>query len=527
MTNAIETGAQALVQTLADQGIRICFANPGTSEMHLVAALDGVPEMRSVLCLFEGVVSGAADGYGRVAGKPAMTLLHLGSGLTNAAANLHNAKRAHTPIVNIVGDHARDHRALDAPLTSDIDSIARACSSWTGEVASASDAANAAQRVICAATQSHRGPATLTLPADCAWLPVKVADPTEPLEAPQAKPVDIAAIASAIRGHANPCLFLSGDACSAAGVFQAGRIAAAGVRVMCATFVPLIARGASHYPVERLIYHSELATAQMADIDLVVLAGATVPVAFFAYPDKPSHILSPHCETRVLSAPGQACIDALRQLADALDAPAAPMSTVERQLPAPPQGALSPMTIGASLSRWIPDNAIVSDDSVSAGLALYPATTHAASHDWLMLTGGAIGQGLPLALGAAIAAPDRHVIALTGDGAGMYTLQALWSMAREQTDVTIVVLANRAYTILNVEWMRMQLGTPGSAAADMFNLSKPDIAWAALATSMGVPAQTVSTAEDFDAALRDAAQRKGPYLIEAVIATEVKNQGNT
>jgi acetolactate synthase I/II/III large subunit len=510
------TGARALVQSLADQGVRVCFANPGTSEMHLVAALDDVPAIRSVLCLFEGVVSGAADGYGRIAGKPAMTLLHLGSGLTNAAANLHNAKRAHTPIINIVGDHAGYHRALDAPLTSDINSVARACSSWTGEVASAGDAAHAALRVTFAATQSHRGPATLILPADCAWLSVEVTDPTEPLEAPQSKPVDVAAIASAIRQHANPCLFLSGDACSAAGVFQAGRIAATGIRVICATFVPLIRRGASNYPVERLAYHGEMASEQIADIDFMVMVGAEAPVAFFAYPDKPSHMLPANCQTRVLSEPGQACVDSLRQLADALHAPAAPTSTAERPIPQPPQGALSSITIAASLSRWMPHNSIVSDDSVSAGLALYPATANAASHDWLMLTGGAIGQGLPLALGAAIAAPDRRVIALTGDGAGMYTVQALWSMAREQTDVVVVVLANRAYTILNVEWMRMQLGTPGATAANMFNLSKPDIAWATLATSMGVPARTVSTAEDFDSAFRDAVHRKGPHLIEAL-----------
>jgi acetolactate synthase I/II/III large subunit len=518
LTAPLKTGAQVLVQALADSGVRVCFANPGTSEMHLVAALDGVPEIRSVLCLFEGVVSGAADGYGRVAGKPAMTLLHLGSGLTNAAANLHNAKRAHTPIINIVGDHASYHRALDAPLTSDIASVARACSSWTGEVASASDAVHAALRVTVAATQSHRGPATLILPADCAWLPVDAADPVEPVQASHAKHADIAAIASAIRSHAHPCLFLSGDACCADGVFQAGRIAATGVRVMCATFVPLLARGASHYPVERLAYHAEMATAQIADIDLVVLAAAASPVAFFAYPDKPSHILPSGCETRVLRALGQACVDALRQLADALGAPAAPTGITERSMPEPPKGALSPMTISASLSRWMPNNAIVSDDSVSAGLTLYPATESAAAHDWLMLTGGAIGQGLPLALGAAIAAPDRRVIALTGDGAGMYTLQALWSMAREQTDITIIVLANRSYTILNVEWMRMQLGTPGTTAVDMFNLSKPDIAWAALATGMGVAARTVSTAEDFDMALRDAVQRKGPCLIEAITA---------
>lgn len=518
MTNAPKTGAQALTQSLADLGVRVCFANPGTSEMHLVAALDRVPEIRSILCLFEGVVTGAADGYGRIAGKPAMTLLHLGSGLTNAAANLHNAKRAHTPIVNIVGDHASYHRALDAPLTSDIASVARACSSWTGEVTSASDAANAAARVTCAATQRHRGPATLILPADFAWLPAEAADPSDAAVIPKAEAIDIAAIAVAIRAHVNPCLFLSGDACSTEGVFQAGRIAAAGVRVMCATFVPLLARGASHYPVERLIYHGEMASAQIADVDLMILVGAAAPVAFFAYPDKPSHILPPGCKTMALSEPGEACVETLRQLADALDAPAVPVSTTQRQMPEQPKGALTPVTVGASLSRWMPESAIVSDDSVSAGLALYPGTTNAAAHVWLMLTGGAIGQGLPLALGAAIAAPDRRVIALSGDGAGMYTLQALWSMAREQCDITIIILVNRAYTILNVEWMRMQLGTPGATAADMFNLSRPDIEWATLATSMGVSAQTVSTAEGFDTALRDAMQRKGPFLIEAIVA---------
>lgn len=512
-------GAEALVHTLVDCGVEVCFANPGTSEMQLVAALDGQPKLRAILCLFEGVATGAADGYGRMTDKPAATLLHLGPGLANGGANLHNAKRARAPIVNIIGDHATYHLQYDAPLTSDIEGLARPVSDWVRRSTSPNDLAAAGAEAVEASLVYPGAVATLIAPADHAWED-GVAAPRRTLKpAPKASDAAIAKAAAALRSKGPNTLFLGGMALREEALFQAGRIAAAtGARLFAETFSTRLQRGEGRVPIERLPYFGEWAAGVLKDMTNIVLVGARAPVSFFAYPDKPS-VIAPETATMLdLASPRTDALDALRRLADALDAPASPASVQPRFTPPIEPGKLSPAGVAAALAESMPENAIVSDEAATAGLMLFPLTQGAAKHDWLSLMGGAIGQGLPLAVGAAIACPDRKVIALQADGSGMYTLQALWTMARENLDVVAIILNNGSYAILNIELQRVGVANPGPKALSLLDLKRPELNWVALSEGMGVPAKRTETVEAFRDALIAALASKGPFLIEAMVA---------
>ncbi len=511
------TGAQALVATLADNGVSACFANPGTSEMHLVTALDGEPRIRSVLCLFEGIATGAADGYARMTGTPAMTLLHLGAGYMNAGANIHNAGRANTPMVNVIGDHAVPHLKYDAPLTSDIVGLAGPNSRWIKSADRVGDTGKLAAEAFAASYGPKPGPVSLLLPADSAWLEGgakgEVVTPP-PLRAVTAE--TIAAAANAIAAASKPVMVINGTALGEAGLQAAARIKAAGVRVLTDTFYPKMRRGAGVFAPERMQYFAEGAMADLEGSDLMLLAGTSAPVAFFAYPGKPSLLVPDDCNVFDLGDASTDSAASLQALADALGAKeAAPVEALIQ--PDVPTGDLTAQSVGQSLARHMPENAVVSDDGVSNGLMSYLPTQNGQPHDWMMLTGGAIGQGMPLALGAALAAPDRKVICLSGDGAGMYTNQALWSMAREGADVTTIVFVNHSYRILNIELYRTGAGNPGPTAKNMLSIGGPEINWVQLSESMSVPAVEVRTAEAFDTALADAIAAPGPRLIAAVV----------
>ncbi|MCR9270515.1 MAG: acetolactate synthase large subunit [Hyphomonadaceae bacterium] len=511
------TGAQALVGTLADHGVTACFANPGTSEMHLVTALDGETRIRSVLCLFEGVATGAADGYARVTGTPAMTLLHLGAGYLNAGANIHNAGRANTPMINVIGDHAVPHLKYDAPLTSDIIGLAGPNSRWIKSAHKVEDTGKLAAEAYAASYGPKPGPVSLLLPADSAWLEGGVIGPKT--AAPSLRQVSGDAVkvaAKAIKAAQSPVMIINGTALTETGLQAAARLKAAGLRVLTDTFYGKMRRGAGVFAPERMQYFAEGAMADLEGSDLMVVAGTNPPVAFFSYPGKPSLLVPEGCEVLNLGDASTDSAATLSALADALGADeAAPVEALV--VPDKPNGDLTAQSVGQSLARHMPENALVSDDGVSNGLMSYLPTQNAQPHDWMMLTGGAIGQGMPLALGAAIAAPDRKVICLSGDGAGMYTNQALWSMAREQADVTTIVFVNHSYRILNIELYRTGAGNPGPTAKDMLSIGGPDINWVQLSESMGVPAVEVTTAEAFDQALAEAITAPGPRLIAAVV----------
>lgn len=511
-------GAEALLQTLVDAGVEVCFANPGTSEMHLVSAVDRVPGVRAVLGLFEGVVTGMADGYARMTGTPAATLLHLGPGLANGLANLHNARRAASPVVNIVGDHATYHQQYDAPLASDIVGFARPVSGWVHSSRSPGELAADGARAVQAARQAPGQIATLVVPADVAWL--EASHPAPPLPVPVAAAVGddaIGAAATALRSGRPAALLLRGAALRGDGLVAAGRIAAAtGCRLLCDTFAPRLERGAGRVGVERLPYFAEQLVETLAPLEHLVLVGAAPPVAFFAYPGRPSWCTPDACRITRLAHPHEDGVAALQALADALGAPISGLATTALKVADGVCGAWDQFGIGRSIARHIPEGAIVSDESATSGLGPAIALATAAPHDVLSLSGGSIGQGLPLAGGAAVACPDRKVVCLHGDGGAMYTLQALWTQAREGLDVTTVVFANRSYAILNIELMRVGAGA-GPGALSMLDLGNPSLDWVSIATGMGVEAVRVDTLEAFESAFDSAMRTRGPRLIEAVL----------
>lgn len=512
-------GAETLLFTLVQSGVEVCFMNPGTSEMHFVAALDKVDGMRAVLGLFEGAVTGMADGYGRMAGKPAATLLHLGPGLANGLANLHNARRAQTPIVSIVGDHATYHAQYDAPLASDLVGFARPVSGWLHTSTSALTVATDAARAVQAARSAPGQIATLILPADAAWNEAGAAAPALSVAAPAIvgdEAVDAAA--KALGSGRRTAILLRGAALRREGLEQAGRIAAkSGARLLCDTFAPRIERGAGVVAVERIPYFAEQIVDFLSNVEQLILVGSKPPVSFFAYPDKPSWCSPAGCAISVLAHPHEDGVAALTAVAEAIRASKEPVARVALERPGMPAGGLNQFSIGQIVGALLPENTIVSDEAATSGLGIAFATAAAPAHDHLALTGGSIGQGVPVATGAALACPDRKVVALQGDGGGLYTLQALWTQAREKLDVTTIVFANRSYAILNIELARVGAGQPGPKALSMFDLSNPEIDWCLLARGFGVEGTRATTSEEFAAQFADAMKNRGPRLIEVVL----------
>jgi acetolactate synthase-1/2/3 large subunit len=510
-------GAESLVHTLLKSGIDTCFANPGTSEMHFVSALDRIPGMRCILALAEGVVTGAADGYARMTDKPAATLLHCGPGLANGLSNLHNARRANSPIVNIVGDQATHHRPLDAPLTADTEGWARPVSAWTRTAADAATIGRDAAAAVQAARTSPGQIATLIAPSDTCWNPGGAV--AEPLPAPPVMKTDesaIAAITRVLRAGEPAVIFLGNAALREAPLAAAGRISQkTGARIMAPTSNRRIERGTGRYPVTRLPYAVEPALAALQGVKHLILVGAKAPVSFFAYPDKPATLYPADCVVHVLTREDQDQLDALARLADALgaDAPAAAAVHVAGE---PARGAVTSEAVGQTLGALLPENAVVVDESVSFGRAFYPSTATSVPHDWLQLTGGAIGSGLPMATGAAVGTPGRRVISLQADGSAMYTVQALWTQAREQLDVTTVILANRKYAILLGELAGVGAAA-GKTALDMLDLTRPTLDWVKIANGMGVEAAQADTMEKFTDLFASANKRKGPFVIELLI----------
>ncbi|WP_077079004.1 acetolactate synthase large subunit [Mycobacterium numidiamassiliense] len=509
-------GAQALINTLVDGGVDVCFANPGTSEMHFVAALDDVAQMRGVLALFEGVATGAADGYARMADRPAAVLLHLGPGLGNGLANLHNARRAQVPMVVVVGDHATYHKKYDAPLESDIDALAGTVSGWVRRTTEAAAVATDAAEAI-SACRAGSYISTLILPADASWS--EGAQPATPIPAQPAAadPLLAPEVLAVLRSGEPTVLMVGGDATRGAGLSAAARIAAAtGARLLCETFPTRLERGAGIPAVERLAYFAEAAAGQLDGAKHLVLAGAKSPVSFFAYPNMPSDLVPAGCEVHVLAGHSGAA-DALAAAADEL-APGTVAAVAAPSRPQLPIGALTSASAADVIGALLPDRAIVVDESNTSGLLLPQATAGAPAHDWLTLTGGAIGYGIPTAVGAAIAAPDRPVLCLESDGSAMYTISGLWTQARENLNVTTVVYDNSAYDILRIELARVGAGSaPGPKALALLDLSSPTMDFVKISEGMGVPARRVSTAEEFVAALRDAFAEPGPHLIDAVV----------
>ncbi|MEA2495180.1 MAG: acetolactate synthase large subunit [Thermoleophilaceae bacterium] len=512
-------GAQALIRTLVNGGVTTCFTNPGTSEMHFVAALDSVPEMRAILALFEGVATGAADGYARMSERPGATLLHLGSGLGNGLANLHNARKGRVPIVNIVGDHATYHTKYDAQLQSDIETVARNFSTWVRTSQSTEALPGDAAEAIAAATGPPGQVATLILPADVSWSEgAEAANVPLPSAPPVASAETLDAVAKALRGRGDAALLLGGRALREPGLVAAARIAAAsGAKVYAEVFPTRLERGAGLPPIERIAYLAELASVQLAGIKHLVLVDAKAPVSFFAYPGKKSYLVPDGCEVHELAAFSDDAIGSLEALAETLGATGATPPAQQAIRPAPPTGELTADAVCQAIAAALPEGAIISDESQTSGVTLATHTAGAPRHDLLALTGGAIGQGLPVAVGAAVACPDRPVIALEADGSAMYTIQSLWTMAREGLDVTVVIFNNRSYGILNIELERVGAKAGGPEARAQLDLAGPNLDFVKIANGLGVPSVRVETSEDLMTALQRSIAEPGPHLIETVV----------
>lgn len=509
-------GAESLVHTLLASGIDTCFANPGTSEMHFVAALDRIPGMRCVLGLFEGVVTGAADGYARMAGKPAATLLHCGPGLANGLANLHNGRRAHTMMVNCVGDQATYHRPLDAPLTADTEAFARGVSGWVRTATHAANVGSDAAVAVQAARTMPGTIATLILPSDTCWDAGGIPAPPLPIPTPQpAEPGAIAHAARILRRGEKTVIVLGNAALRAAPLATATAIAAAtGATITAQTSNARIERGAGRHAIDRIPYPVDQAVAALAGARHIILVGAQKPVGFFAYPNKPGYMYPDDAEVHILARVEHDLPATLAALAAELGAAPIAPSTSARGEPA--TGAITSEALGRSLAALLPENAIVADESVSFGRALYPSTHHTAPHDWIQLTGGAIGEGMPLATGAAVACPDRRVVTLQADGSAMYTVQSLWTQARERLNITTIILANRKYAILLGELAGVG-ANPGRTALDMMDLTNPTLDWVKIAEGMGVEAARAETMDQFNTLFEAANTRPGPFVIELVI----------
>lgn len=512
-------GAESLVHTLLAAGVDTCFSNPGTSEMHFVAALDHIPGMRSVLTLQEGVATGAADGYYRMAGKAACTLLHLGPGLANGLSNLHNAKKAGSGVLNIIGEHAQTHIDLDAPLTSDIQGIARPVSHWVHTSKSVSDLGTDAAQAVQAANTAPGQVAALILPSDTAWTEGGiVADPLPAVPRPAFDESQLGAAVAALTGP-DSLLLLGGAALTEDNLDLAGRISAAtGCAILSEWANARMERGAERVTVGRVPYPIDQAIKVLEPYKQIVLVGARAPIGFFAYPGKPAVLTADDAKIIALATTGQDLHGALTSLCAGLGAQdTAPAHVAERKQPDQPQGPLTPENIAAVLGRNIPENAVIVDESVTTGRNFFPATSGAPKHVWLNNCGGSIGYSMPVAIGAAIAAPQSKILALTGDGSAMYTLQALWTMAREKLDITVVIFANRSYKILRGELTNVGVGNPGPRAIDMLSLDRPALDWVQMSRGMGVDAVSVNDCAGFDAALAEGLASGGPYLIEAVM----------
>jgi len=511
------TGAESLLLSLFASGVDTCFANPGTSEMQFVDALDRVPEMRGVLCLFEGVATGAADGYARMTGRPAATLLHLGPGLANGLANLHNARRAGSPIVNIVGDHATWHLEYDSPLTSDIEGFARPVSVFVRSARSVTEVGRDAAQAVAVA-RSARGVSTLIAPADISWSRGGiVAEPIPPTASPGIDGSRIDAAAAALRAARRPAILLGSRLLRREPLEAAGRLAAAtGAQLYCDFFAPRLERGVGLVPVRRLPYLGQQVMEELAGVDLLLLFEAQPPVSFFAYPGRPSELWP--ARARVMRVArrlddGTAALEAVLETIRA-DNPPSRQSPARPELP---RGTLTVRSAGAVIAALLPENSIVVDESITSGVAVEPLCQGAAPHDWLSHTGGALGLGWPMSVGAAIACPDRKTLCLLGDGSAMYTPQALWTHAREKLDVTTIVFSNRSYALLKQELTRID-ANPGPSALAVLSLEHPELRFADLANAMGVEGCRVDTAESFASALKSALKTRGPRVIELTLA---------
>lgn len=513
------TGADVMFEALYQGGAEICFANPGTTEMTMVSALARNGKIRSVLSLFEGVCTGAADGYNRVSGKVPLTLLHLGPGFANGIANLHNARRAGSRIINVIGDHATWHLAYDAPLTSDIESLASPVSRQVIRMASTATIVQDVDLAFAATCEAEGGAATLIVPTD-----VIDAEASRNAQQLVAQPWSgavvgeerIAEAKAALAGAQDVIVLLGGNALTEAGVRAGAAVAAhLGGRLLMEPYPAIVTLGGDLPAVERQAYFPDDVIAQMGNAT-VVLAGSLMPISYFGYEGWPSQLVAEERLVR-LAGPEHDAVGALLDLGEALGARTlAVQAAAEPSAPTADRGAaLTPPLVVEELLAQLPHDAIISLEGSTLGGPWLRNAHRARRHRVITNTGGAIGQGLPCAVGAALAEPEARVVSLQSDGSAQYTLQALWTMAREKLPVTVIMAANHRYAILQTELTRAEAPLDDAVIAGLTLLDNPRVDWTALAAGYGVKAVRVTTTGELEAALAEGLAHDGPMLIQA------------
>ncbi|TYT74259.1 acetolactate synthase large subunit [Desulfobotulus mexicanus] len=511
--------SEFLFKSFAHAGITTCYANPGTTEMPLVEAFDRVKGIRPVLCLFEGVATGAADGQARMTGKPGLTLLHLGPGFANGIANLHNARRAKSPIINLIGDHATWHRGANAPLTMPVEKLAASLPGWVRYAGRTRTLG--ADLLSCYEAAMSGGIASLVLPHDLQAmemnnLPEELSYHAYYKENQQT----LESAADMLKNAKNAALLLGGSALGVEGLKAAAAICGkTGASLFMETFAARMERGKDIPAPERIPYFPEAAIERLKDFDTIILAGMDAPVAFFGYPGIPGQILRPGHHTLQIAKSEDDAANSLKTLAKILAANAGDIITQGSPLfDADPGEQLDMVSLGIILASMQPENAIVVDEGISSGIFYNYYATGASAHTSLSITGGAIGFGMPCAIGASMACPERPVIGLQADGSAMYTFQALWTQAREKLPITTILCENGGYNILDIEMSRAGISSPGPMAASLTKFKNPSIGWVGLAESMGVPAEEVHTASQLQQALSHRNFMDGPKVIVVKLA---------
>ena len=514
-------GAQALLNTAVEAGIEVCFANAGTTEMSIVTAFDSTPRIKPILGLFEGVCTGAADGYGRIKEKPALTLMHLGPGTANGVANLHNARRARSPLFMVIGEHASWHIKADPLLNMDIAGLCSTFSGW--QRTSASVASIPADTADGIAACRYGLVASLIVPSDYLWTEYQGVPATIPsFSLDPINQGQVEAAAEVLRSGKKTALIMNGRALLGRGLAAVARIRAkTGCDLFSVTFPSRIERGAGLVPVTRIPYFPDHARALLAPYEAALFAGTDEPATFFGYEGQPSYFMGPEVKRLRLDGDRQNTESALEALADMLGAPSSGASlekvSAPYRRPKLPTGKLTPEKVCLAIAALQPENAIVIDEGLTSTTAYSALDATVAPHSLLYLTGGAIGQGMPVATGAAVACPERPVINIQADGSGMYTLQSLWTQAREGLNVKTLLCANRSYNIIRLELDRAGYTEPGTSSLSLIDLGNPNLDWVSLAKGMGVPGVSVETSEDLVRELKIALAEPGPRLIEMVL----------